>query len=147
MTATREAVFQAIFARLQNVAGIKSTSRRFTLPGNLVERNVVLPTLMLWEQPEKKQHSGRGLPIHTWYAWIVVYFKNTNFQVAGATIINPILESIEVALKPDNPISNELTLNKLVHYCRIDGEVFKETGDTNPEGLGGIVVPLEILVP
>ncbi len=44
-------------------------------------------------------------------------------------------------------MQNRLTLGGLVSWCRIEGRTVVETGDTDPEGLGGALIPLKILVP
>jgi hypothetical protein len=142
---TRETVMQALFARLQNVPGIVSTSRRMTMPQLVAPADQ--PCLMLWEQPEIAKNRT-GLPdLRQWEAWIVVVFTNTDASIAGATIINPILDAIETVFAPDDQGRNLCSLGGLVHYARIEGTVIKETGDTDTTGLGGAVVPIKILPP
>ena len=50
-------------------------------------------------------------------------------------------------LEADDPISNELTLDGLVQWVRIEGKLVVETGDTDADGRGGFILPLRILVP
>ena len=144
-TTSRETIMQALFALLQAVPGIASSSRRMTLPAQVASADQ--PCLMLWEQPEIAKNKT-GLPDQRlWEAWVVIVFTNTDTSVAGATIINPILDAIEAVFKPDDFGRNLCSLGGLVHYARIEGTVIKETGDTDTTGLGGAVVPIKIMPP
>lgn len=145
MPATREQIMQALFARLQTVPGIQTFSRRMTLPAMVPISDQ--PCLMLWEQAEAPG-VATGLPDKRQYsAWAVVVFTNPDKSVAGATIINPILDEIESALGVDDFGRNLCTLGGLVHWARIEGSIVKETGDTDTTGLGGAVVPIKIMPP
>lgn len=149
---TREDVFTALAALLTSVPGINSVSRRMAMPstfggpaGAVDDR---LPTLMIWEQNEHTTQRGGGLPsLRTWEAFLVIYFKNADVTVPGATIINPILEGIEAALTPAPTAQNQLTLGGLVSHCYIEGVTHVALGDVDSEGFGGAVVPVKILVP
>lgn len=144
-TPTREQVFQALFARMQTVPGMTTYSRRITLPHQVPPGDQ--PALMMWEQPEAARNRT-GLPDkRVWEAWIVLVFTNPDVTVPGATIINPMLEAIEAALAVDDFGRNVCSLGGLVHYARIEGNVIKETGDIDPAGLGGAVVPVKIMPP
>jgi hypothetical protein len=150
---TREQVFSSLFSLLQTVGATNSPpmfnsfSRRFTaMPGNIPP--LQLPQLILWEQPERSEFAGPSMPRkRIWNALVVVYFINPSKTVPGATIINPMIDAIEAALRYDNPATNRLTLGGLVEWCRIEGQTIKETGDTDSQGLGGVVIPVRILVP
>lgn len=144
---TREQVFDALAARLAGVVS-GTVSRRMALPSELANLGFTLPCALIWEQPEDTKVAGRGLPAkRTWAAWVVVYFKNPTRSTAGATIINPILDALEVALAPDDVVNNVLTLGGLVSHCWIEGTTTVATGDTDAQGFGGAVVPVKILVP
>jgi hypothetical protein len=150
---SREEVFQALADKLSAVDGINYTSRRMALPaafnsigttGTVDER---LPCLLVWEQNEENKHKGLGIPpTRTWEAWIVVYFMNPTNDIAGATIINPILDAIEAALAPDI-VTSKQTLGGLVSHAWIEGPVTKSLGDVDTEGFGGAVIPVRMLIP
>lgn len=66
-----------------------------------------------------------------------------------AIINNNILDAVEACLKP-KPIDpgfldNRNTLSGLVYDCYIEGEVFKDPGDIDNQGM--MVVPIKLLVP
>lgn len=144
-TPTREQVMQALFARMQTVPGMAKYSRRMKLPHQVHPGDQ--PCLMQWEQPEIARNQT-GLPDkRVWEAWIVLVFTNDDDDVPGATIINPMLEAIEAAMKVDDFGRNVCSLGGLVHYARIEGTIVKEVGDTDPSGLGGAVVPIKIMPP
>lgn len=147
---TREQVMAALFAKLNNhVTGIQTYSRRITLPAEVGK--LQLPALFLYRLRETIEPGGGAAPPKRhWDVWIVVVFRNTEKTVAGDTILNPILDSIEDALKPSGAgwvgLGNQ-TLGGLVQQCKIEGELHLEPGDTDPQGLGGAVIPLHIVIP
>lgn len=59
--------------------------------------------------------------------------------------LNTILDAIDAALQPDDPINNVLTLGGLVSHVWIEGDVFADTGDLDGQGM--FIVPIKILVP
>lgn len=145
MSARREVIMEALFARLQAIPGIVSTSRRMSLPAQVLPADQ--PRLMLWEQPETARGATSLPDKRVWEAWIVIVFTNPDPTIAGATILNPMLDAIEVALAIDDFGQQVCSLGGLVHYARIEGSIVKETGDTDPTGLGGAVVPVKIMPP
>ncbi|MDE2467770.1 MAG: hypothetical protein KGL35_03270 [Bradyrhizobium sp.] len=142
---TREAVFSALFTKMQAISLFATASRRMTLPQQIQPGN--LPAIMIWEQPEHTKITTGQPAIREWEAWIVVVFKNTDKSIPGATILNPMIDAVEAALAPDDIGRNVNTLGGLVWYCRIDGTTTKETGDTDAAGLGGAVITIKIKVP
>jgi hypothetical protein len=145
MAVTREQVFQALFARMQTVPGITSYSRRMTYPQQVAPGD--MPCLMQWEQPELARGATSLPDRRLWEAWIVVAFVNGDATVAGATIINPMIDAVYAALAIDDFGRNNCTLGGLVHYARIEGPIIKETGDLDSNGLGGAVIPIKIMPP
>jgi len=146
---TREQIYGALFALLdQKIPGVVTFSRRMALPGDVPPARQ--PALLLWEQPERVEDPGRGAPVkRSFEAWVVLYFQNRDKAVAGATILNPLLDAVEAALAPSGGdlVFNAQTLGGLVNSCEISGEIHKQVGDTDPNGQGGAVVPVRIVVP
>lgn len=147
---TREQVFCALEKLAKaNVTGsldfpIKTYSRRMTLPGNVDPGDC--PRLMIWEQPEDTVDSGIATPAkRTWSALIVLVIRNDDKKKPGAVLINPILDQIDTI--PQDRTTDVQTLGGLVSWVKIIGKTIIETGDTDPNGLGGAVVPIKILVP
>ena len=145
MATTREQVFAAVFQALQGIPGITSTSRRVTLSTQVADAD--LPRLMLWEEHEKTEQPGHVPAKRTWAASIVIFFRNGDPDVPGSTILNPLIEGVEAAFPIDDFANQQCTLGGLVRWVQIMGDTVKMTGDTNPDGLGGCVIPIRILVP
>jgi hypothetical protein len=146
---TRETIMQALFALVDGLPGFTSTGRRMTMPGQgpTAIDPLLQPALMMWEQHEHDERSDRGTPIRHWYVWFVIAFINNDRNLPGATLLNPLIDQVCAALKPDNPVGNVLTLGGLVHAVYVDGTTVKHTGDTDAQGQGGAVIPVSILVP
>lgn len=151
---TREDVFSALFDQLQNgTTSFESYSRRMMMYTDFAKD--LLPALVLWEQPEETDWPGQGLFRDYWEAMVVIVFQNDsrpqngdpNTAVAGATIVNPLIEEVRAALAPDDQFTNNLTLNGLVQWVRVEGRTIVETGDTDANGRGGAILPVRILVP
>jgi hypothetical protein len=150
---SRETVFSTLFALLQNADGFTTYSRRMLDYSEIAPR--LLPALILWELHGEVDRTGRGLRREWWDAMIVGVFQNPSrpqngdptTAVPGATLLNPLVDSVSAVLEADDQISNELTLNGLVQWVRIEGKLVVETGDTDADGRGGFILPLRVLVP
>lgn len=79
---------------------------------------------------------------------LVVYTDAHDQDVPGGIEINTILEAIENEFgtpKGSDVVRQANTLGGLVHACRIDGAVLRETGDIDGDGL--LLIPLKIILP
>lgn len=146
MIPTRETVFGEVFDRFAALEGtaFKVVSRRMILPDKV--QPGYSPTLRIWEQVDEYAESRRGLPpSRIYHCDLVIYFINNDVEVPGASILNPLIDAVEGVIRPDDPRTNAFTLGGLVDECWIEsGQIVKETGDTDPKGLGGAVIPLAI---
>lgn len=148
---TREQVMTALLAQLSaNVVGVKTFTRKIVLPSEI--GSTLLPSLSLYRLREKWLPTPNALPnVRHWDVWLILVVKNLNrATVAGDTLINPILDSIEDALAPSGPFRATMgtqTLGGLVQQVLIEGDIHVEPGDTDPNGIGGAVIPLRIVVP
>jgi hypothetical protein len=171
MACTREQVMTALFALLEplqapaaaakplpTLTPFRTVSRRVTLPGQgpAALDPLIQPALMMWEQPEHVEGGERGLRIRHWPVWFVIAFRNDNRELAGATILNPLIDAVEAALAPDDPIRNTLRLMQpqpggqsiaLIEAAAIEGPLIKHIGDTSADGQGGAVILFDIVVP
>lgn len=149
---TREQVFQALFSVFfRSVTGCASYTRRTELPGKMNAEDLRPGNLKFYlvELPFEKTDREGGIPIkkRTWEAGALVYFQNTDPEIAGMTIANPIIDAIESLIEP--PIGQPANmLGGIINGgCWIDGETLKESGDTDSKGVGFVWVPFKILVP
>jgi len=143
---TREQVFQAVFNLVDGLPGFVQTTRRYTRPSAVEAINC--PCLMTWEQPEKTEGSEHGLRKRWWEVWLIIVYYNNDPYTPGATILNPLIDVVEAAFAPDNPVHQTQTLGGLVQAVYIDGPTVKAVSDVDIDhGQGGAVIPVRILVP
>ena len=111
---TREQVFQTVFGLVQNLTQFKVVTQRYTRSSSVEATNA--PMLMSWEQPEKTEGGERGLRKRWWEVWYIIVCYNNDQYVAGATILNPLIDAVEKAIRePDNPVHQTQTLGA---WCR-----------------------------
>jgi hypothetical protein len=148
----REVIFEALFA-LAAEATWGTPTRRFLETSRRVKLfsdASVQPSLF---QAEHREFLSQvtGMP----YKWTIevnwiIYQKVGNSPSAVPAIENNlILDAVEAVLapKPYDPgfPYERNTLNGLVHHCYIDGNIFKDPGDIDGQGM--LVVPIKLLVP
>jgi len=65
----------------------------------------------------------------------------------GSIDLNNIMDAIDSALQPVGADiqTGRQTLGGIVHHCRVEGEVFKDPGDLDGDGL--LIIPIQILFP
>jgi len=148
---SREAVYSALFARLNNIPGFNTYTRLVELPADQTKQRC--PRLILLEGDTVDRYDGNRLDKSEWYAAVVIYFFKPSVDTPGATILNPLIDSVRDALKPDNLQQNVLVLRdpttgvQLASWVRIEGTTVVENGDTDPTLLGYVGIPIRMLVP
>jgi hypothetical protein len=162
---TREQVLTALLAyaasaALNQSSAFATVSRHIQLvpgaPTPTVETPIAQPALYLVESHEHTENPGLGIPpIRKWFVEFWIWCKNPlgatpgvpDDVTPGMSVINPLIDMIEQAIKPDNFVTNEFTLGGLVYAIRIEGTTVKVSGDVNPDGQCFAAIPLTILVP
>lgn len=146
MAATREAIMEAVYELVIGVHDFRTTSRRLKLwtdvPAN--ER----PALFQAEHAETYSRQSETLGKRGVDVTLFIYTDAHDAKTIGATELNTILDELDAALAPtgaDLVFAGRQTLGGLVSHCFIDGEVFKDPGDLDGDGL--LIVPIKILVP
>lgn len=135
----REAIYQALFDKLSAIPGIKTKSRRLRHWTDVTQGEQ--PALFQTEGKQSGQNMT-GLPTKwTLAVDVYLYVKTPAPQVPG-TVMNPLLDAIEAALAPDNPIKNTNTLGGLVEWCRIEGTIETDEGTLGDQAVA--VVPILI---
>ena len=154
--ADREAAYLALFALGQGMSwpstlgdggSFVTTSRRVKLFNDVGADQ--RPALFQAEHDETwTQKTGlpykRQLNAH----WIIYIASGKDSMSVPADELNAILTAAEVALapKPGDPgWPSRNTLGGLVYHCWIEGEVFKDPGDLDGDGL--LMIPFKILAP
>jgi len=155
MPALREPVFLALLAVAQSASWDTpartwvSTSRRVKLFNEVMPSQQ--PALFQAEHDENIAQVSNMPYKQVWNATWIIYQCTGNDPMAEPTIENNlILDALFAAMVPKiqagvsfDPKRN--TLGGLVHHCYIDGDIFKDPGDIDKQGM--LVVPIKILVP
>lgn len=140
--ATREQVMVAMFAKVQTLPGYVTYSRHLKLfsdvPGDQQ------PYICMTEHNEGQNPRPVGMPVKlTLRASLVIYFRSDD--QAGTTTMNNLLDAIDPIFYPDMPLTGKCTLGGLVDHAWIQGDVFKDPGDLDQQGM--IVIPVFITLP
>ena len=153
MNQTRESLYAAIFAKF---AGLTFTSGSKTAFGYTSRRlfhweTVELDSFPALMQVQTKEvpKQQRGLPT-AWTLEVLLYIyvrteAQQNSTIIPSQLLNPIMDALDTALRPDDLKSGTCTLGGLVSHAWISGPV--ETSEGNLGDLEVAVVPLEIVVP
>ena len=144
---TREAALAALFARISTAyAWNNSPTRR----------------LVLWDQSPQEQRPAfyqfeGGREVYKWTngvlaartieARLFVYLDSSDHTIAGAMLMNSIMDAIDAAMAPTGAeiAFGKCTLGGTCDHARIDGEIITDPGDIDDDGL--IMVPVRITLP
>lgn len=136
----REAVFAALMDRLQGVPGLVTVSRRLQHWNDTPPTQQ--PALFVQQSGETVIRQPRQPAKRTTNCNLIIYFRIDNNAMPGA-VINPILDAIEAAFAPDDPIQNICTLGGVVDACRIEGAIQVDEGTLDNQGVAS--VPIHIV--
>ena len=148
-------IYQALFAKLESVSFAPALGASvLTTWGDVSRRVKHFRNVPRENQPAAYQaeHKEVWQPKHTialphrrilQVMWIVYY--RTDGGLVGAVIKDQIVDAITQALAPDRTEANLLTLGGLVTYCRIEGDIWCETGDLDDQAM--LTVPIVIMAP
>lgn len=140
----REAIVSALFTKASASAGFVTKGRRFKLWTEVPAS--AKPALFLMERGEDYVRDSEAVPAKV--TLNVDLFIYTSVGKDPNTIpgqqLNQLLDAIDAALAPE-PVTGKQTLGGLVSHCWIEGNVMKDTGDMDGDGLA--VIPVKILVP
>jgi hypothetical protein len=151
MIASREAVITAIEDRLRqtifarSVGGVKtfkSISRRLVLWADCPKGE--RPALYITDHNESTQYKQENNPgLTTMRVDLYIYIDSSDMNSVPSTDINTILDAVETALAPMKGMEQKQTLGGLVSHCRIEGEVLKDPGDLDGDGL--LMIPISVM--
>jgi hypothetical protein len=152
MNVAREAVMAALVAKLNGVVfsapvngqmSFVSVSRRLKLWSDVPKSQ--RPALFVSEHREQPSYQSEALPIKTTMSVdLFVYIDSSDFNTTPAIALNVMLDALDAALRPLPADNNRQTLGGLVSHCRIDGQVLKDPGDLDGDGL--LWVPIKLFV-
>lgn len=153
---TREQVYSALFVQLQTAGTIfKTYTRSWKSAWDDPQQRVAdMPMLILYEGIMDVMWHNRGIgAIQVWNVKLELYGKIPDGftsgvpdkKTAGATVLNPLIDAAFAALAPP-AYENYQTLGGVVIDCRIEGAILPVSGDEDPSGLCGAIVPVQLLV-
>jgi hypothetical protein len=139
----REAIFAALFAKLIGAGGFVTTGR--TLKPDLPA--VSQPALFLLQAGQDAVTGTSEWSVPTrWtlhaHAYIYAHAQNPGANGNAATLLNTLLDAIEVALAVE-PATGRQTLGGLVSHCSISGAVETDEGLLGEQTVA--VIPIEIV--
>lgn len=135
----REAIYSALFATMEKIAGVRTSSRRLRSWTEVEE----FPAIFQAQKSETGTKSGRGVPTK-WdmYCELFIYTHDEPEKLASQSL-NEMLDLVEQALASPNPIDHKQTLGGLVHDCWIDGQITTDEGTLGENAVA--IVPIHII--
>jgi hypothetical protein len=151
MNVTRETIISALMAKLaaavfsspvNGKTGFVTISRRLKLWSDTPKSQ--RPALFVTEHHEQVSWQSETLPPKTTLRFdLFIYIDSGDVNTVPAISLNIIMDALEAALKPAPGEGDRQTLGGLVSHCRIDGEILKDPGDLDGDGL--LWAPLKVL--
>lgn len=142
MKPTREQVMEAFCTKVFATPGFKTTGRRVVSWTQVTDQ----PALFVRKLGETSSRNGDAPGRVTLHLELWIYSKaGEDPSVVPDAALNDLLDAIDTALKPDNVLTNRLTLGGLVHHCWIEGETLLDPGDMDQQAKA--IVPVFITVP
>ena len=151
--ATREPIFAALYARGCAITWTDPVSQAPATWGFKARRLATAdqigaypqPAFMQGEGPEtfsqvSRMPSKRLLSV----SWLI-YLRAYSAPDPTGPLINAVMDGVEAALAPDDPINSVCTLGGLVSHAWIDGDVFKDAGDLDGQAM--LICPIKLLIP
>ena len=135
----RDAAPAALFALLQALPGLVTTSRRLRHWSD-VDRTQQPALFLSYGNQTPTQAAGLP-PVWRQGATIALYFWNADPDVAPATVLNGYLDAIEAVLLPDE--EEMQTLGGTCQHCWISGPVETDEGLLGDQSVA--FIPIEIL--
>lgn len=136
----RELIYSKFFDLVKGVADFKTASRRLKHWSDVAPPQQ--PALFVAQRTEIVTRTPGLNPV--WDLQMDIYlYANTggDKSVAPSQILNPLIDAIEGALKPD-PISNKQTLGGLVAHAWIDGVIETDEGVLGDQAVA--IIPVVI---
>lgn len=152
---TREQVAVALFTQLSTLLYDANTNptgpfKTMTRRPQLWDEAVSKPALYQGQTLEGEAYSGdlTALPQHAMFFPITVYIDTgLDPNTVPDTVLNNLLDAIDTTLAPKPYAPNEPpgTLNGIVSYARVEGEIIRMPGYL--DGQGKVLLTIKVLVP
>lgn len=136
----RELIFSTLFERFRGIDGFVTISRRLK---HWDDVPVTEQPALFQTQKSEVVSTVPGLnQVSDLQVDVYLYARTSGDPSSSpATILNPLVDAIFTALKPD-PISNKQTLGGLVQHCWIEGSIETDEGVLGDQGVA--IIPIVI---
>lgn len=142
---SREAVMAALFASFQaapSLSGVIEMWGRRVIPWHKVQ---VQPALFLVGTNDENQWQGQNRVL-TMGAKVWLYSRvGQDPTAASDTGVHDLLDALDAAMLPDDPMQQRYTIGGTVFWCRQNGHVETYTGDLDGQSLS--IAHIDIIVP
>jgi hypothetical protein len=137
----RETIMAALFALVSASPSFTTKSRRLRLWSDVGSGE--MPAIFQYEKKDSYANGKNYLPIVEMNAELYVYTRpGMDSGITPISVLNPLVDAIDAALAP-NIVTRKQNLGGLVSHVWIDGEVLKDPGDIDGDGIA--VIPVKIL--
>lgn len=140
--ATREAVYAALFAKLQTLPGVVTVSRRLQNVQDIQPE--AFPAAFQLQGEQQAKFSGAMPATNTWRADWLLYAHDDDPSSAPSIQLNNLIDAAVALLAPP-PYADKQTLGGLVEYCAIDGSIQVFEGVLGNRAVA--VLPITIVLP
>lgn len=140
MTALLERLSGASFEEVNGATSFKTVSRRIKLWTDVSKD--ARPALFMVERHESPTFVAENQPAKQVMMVDVFVYTSAEGVEAPAADLNNICDALDAALAP-GPTERVQTLGGLVSHCRQEGQIFKDPGDLDNDGL--IIYPIRIM--
>jgi hypothetical protein len=139
----RESIYAALWSLASGAAAFASANRRLRHWVDLAPAEQ--PALFMCEKGGQAVSKTPGAPtVWTLYADFYIYVHSSDPYLAPATLLNPLLDALEVALAPALATGvQNLGLPAMVQHARIAGKIETDEGVLGDQAIA--IVPVEIL--
>ncbi len=139
----REAIYAALWTLGSSAGSFVSSNRRLRHWADVAPAEQ--PALFMSEKGGHAQAKKLGAPIvWTLFADFYIYVQSSDPYAAPATILNPLLDALELALAPSAATGiQNLGLPQMVQHAYIAGKIETDEGVLGDQAIA--IVPVEIL--
>lgn len=139
---SREAIYSALFAKLQASADFVTASRRLEHWGDVPSVNQ--PAIYLAQRGELAQTVPGQPTAWTLQVDVYLYASTTDKNRSPGEVLNPLIDAVVTAMAPD-VLTGKCRLGGLVEHAVIDGRIETDEGALGDQGVAIIPITLKAL--
>jgi len=137
----RETIMSALLGLVAGSSSFITASRRLRLWSEV--GNGEMPAIVTHEKKDSYAGGKNYLPVVEMNVDLYVYTRpGMDSGITPISVLNPLLDAIDKAIAP-NIVTRKQALGGLVSHVWIDGEVLKDPGDLDGDGVA--VIPVKLL--